>query len=131
MPTKKALPRKARVKTSPVEDIGDYSPALLRKLERAVKDIEDPRRYVIKGAPHPAMPWEVFYDVSVGAFCTGIEHATLFKQKKIAMAVAGLLRIPSRIEEVQYKRGEPIVRSRKPAGPRSRATSPQRTKRRR
>jgi predicted transcriptional regulator len=116
------MPKKKKPRTV------DVSPALLRKLERMVKDIEDPRRYVI--IPSVA-PWESFYNISTDAWAADIERATLFKRRKIALAVARLLRTPSRIEEVQYKRGKPIVRSRKPAGPRSRTTNPGVQKRRR
>ena len=123
MPAKKPRPRSAREKVALPEGYGDISPALLRKLERQIDDIEDPRRYVIKSAPDRFMSPEVFYDISIDAFPADIEHATLFKRRKTAVVVAGLLRIPTRIEEVHYKRGQPIVRSPKP--------SPRGTKRRR
>jgi len=123
MPAKKTRSRNGREKVVSPKGTGDISPSLLRKLERQIDDIQDPRRYVIKRAPHRLMPSEVFYNISDDTFGTGIEHATLFKRRKTAVVVAGLLRSTSRIEEVHYKRGEPIVRSRKP--------SPRGTKRRR
>jgi len=112
MPAKKTRPPKVRVSPGNIDDI---SPALLRKLERQIDDIKDPRRYVLRAAPDPFMLWELFYNISEDTFGTDIEHATLFKRRKTAVVIAGLLRTPSRIEEVHYERGKPIVRPRKPS----------------
>jgi hypothetical protein len=98
------------------DDIAPLSAAQLRELERRVKDLDDPRRYIIKSVLFPGPPrrWELFYDVSNDLWAMDIESATLFKRRKTAVAVARHLDDRYKIEEVKLGRGKRLMRSRRP-----------------
>ena len=96
------------------DEIDPLTPAQEREIERRIKDLDDPRRYVIKSALFPGPPrrWELFYDVTSDCWINDIAGATLFKRRKAALIIARTLGGRFVIEEVKLGRGVRIVRPR-------------------
>ena len=83
--------------TAPEED-WELSKSQLRELERRIRDMDDPRRYVLASefAPKFVLYYEVSRDVYV---MNELAAATVFKRRKAAVAIKALLGKGVRIVE--------------------------------
>lgn len=91
------------------------SAAWKKEIERRVKDSVDPRRYIIKSVllPNRRKPWVLYYNVSDDVWAMDISHATLFKRRRAAKAIAELLGDRFNIEEVKVAKTGRISRQHK------------------
>lgn len=83
--------------TAPEED-WELSKSQLRELERRIRDMDDPRRYVLASefAPKFVLYYEVSRDVYV---MNELSAATVFKRRRAAVAIKALLGKGVRIVE--------------------------------
>lgn len=58
-----------------------------RDLDKSVKDLEDPIRYIIVSDILSNRKWQHYFDVSTETWCNEIDTATIFKRKKYALAI--------------------------------------------
>jgi len=126
-------PRKKPAKTKPVpptvsepaaapegED-WELSKAQIREIERRVRDLDDPRRFVLASELLPS--FVLYYDVSNNVYVMNdLSAATVFKKRKAAVAIKALLGKGVRIVEClklksgKLKRVTPVRgRKKKPA----------------
>lgn len=125
-------PRKKPAKTKPVPptvsepatpEVEDWelSKAQIRELKRRVRDLDDPRRFVLASEFLPS--FVLYYDVSNNLYVMNdLSAATVFKKRKAAMAIKALLGKGVRIVEClklksgKLKRVTPVRgRKKKPA----------------
>jgi hypothetical protein len=125
-------PRKKPAKTKPVpptvsepaapeDEDWELSKAQIREIERRVRDIDDPRRFVLASELLPS--FVLYYDVSNNVYVMNdLSAATVFKKRKAAVAIKALLGKKVRIVEClklksgQLKRVTPVRgRKKKPA----------------
>ena len=108
-----AVARATRQRPNSGEAENSLTAAQLRELDRRVRDLDDPRRYIIKSVllQRARRPWELYYDVSDDMWAMDITGATLFKRKKTAVAVAALFERGDRVQiEEVLVRGKQILR---------------------
>jgi hypothetical protein len=86
----------------------DLTPARLRELKRTVRDLDDPRRYVLVSGAVPRLPF--YYNVSDDVYAIDLKGATLFKRRKAALAIRAIVR-DVRIMEVRVL-GDRVTRAR-------------------
>jgi hypothetical protein len=125
-------PRKKPAKTKPVpptvsepaapqDEDWELSKAQIREIERRVRDIDDPRRFVLASELLPS--FVLYYDVSNNVYVMNdLSAATVFKKRKAAVAIKALLGKGVRIVEClklksgKLKRVTPVRgRKKKPA----------------
>ena len=125
-------PRKRPAKTKPVpptvsepaapeDEDWELSKAQIREIERRVRDIDDPRRFVLASEFLPS--FVLYYDVSNNVYVMNdLSAATVFKKRKAAVAIKALLGKGVRIVEClklksgKLKRVTPVRgRKKKPA----------------
>jgi hypothetical protein len=85
-------PKKIRRSSNQKSSYEDFelSAAQNRELERRVRDLDDPRRYVLFSKIGDRIP--LYYDVSTDCFVwKDIAGATLFKRRNAAVAIKKLL----------------------------------------
>ena len=95
-------PRKKPPKTKPVpptvsepataheDEAWELSKAQIREIERRVRDIDDPRRFVLASELLPS--FVLYYDVSNNVYVMNdLSAATVFKKRKAAVAIKALL----------------------------------------
>jgi hypothetical protein len=121
-------PRKKPVKAKPVPTVSEpaapededweLSKAQIRELERHVRDIDDPRRFVLASEFLPS--FVLYYDVSNNVYVMNdLSAATVFKKRKAAVAIKALLGKGVRIVEClklksgKLKRVTPVRRRKK------------------
>ncbi len=66
----------------------NLSPEFKRELRRRIADTNDPVRYVVFSSISDGGRWRFWLNVSDGMYGMSIDHATLFKRKPVALAVA-------------------------------------------
>jgi hypothetical protein len=125
-------PRKKPAKTKPVpptvsepaapqDEDWELSKAQIREIERRVRDLDDPRRFVLASEFLPS--FVLYYDVSNNVYVMNdLSAATVFKKRKAAVAIKALLGKGVRIVEClklksgKLKRVTPVRgRKKKPA----------------
>lgn len=89
---KPAAPKKPSATSEPAapEEDWELSKSQLRELNRRIRDMDDPRRYVLASefAPKFVLYYEVSRDVYV---MNELSAATAFKRRKAAVAIKALL----------------------------------------
>ena len=125
-------PRKKPAKTKPVaptvsepaapeDEDWELSKAQIREIERRIRDIDDPRRFVLASEFLPS--FVLYYDVSNNVYVMNdLSAATVFKKRRAAVAIKALLGKGVRIVEClklksgKLKRVTPVRgRQKKPA----------------
>lgn len=82
----------------PPDDDWQLSKAQLRELERSIREMEDPRRWVLASEFLPT--FVLYYEVSENVYAMNeLQAATSFKDRKIAVAVKALLGKDIRVVE--------------------------------
>jgi hypothetical protein len=121
-PTKaKTVPPAASEPAAPQDEDWELSKAQIRELERRVRDMDDPRRFVLASELLPS--FILYYDVSDDVYVMNdLSAATVFKRRKAAVAIKALLGKGVRIVEClklksgKLKRVTPVRgRKKKPA----------------
>ena len=120
---KKAKPAPPTVSepAAPEDEDWELSKAQIREIERRVRDIDDPRRFVLASEFLPS--FVLYYDVSNNVYVMNdLSAATVFKKRKAAVAIKALLGKGVRIVEClklksgKLKRVTPVRgRKKKPA----------------
>ncbi len=82
-------------------DVFPLTKLQIREIERRVKDLDDPRRYVIKSTSCPGSTLNFFYDVAEDVWSIGIEGATYFKRRASAVAIKRTLDAKTKVLEVR------------------------------
>jgi hypothetical protein len=90
-PTKtKPVPPTVSETASPQDEDWELSKAQIRELERRVRDMDDPRRFVLASEFLPS--FVLYYDVSDNVYVMNdLSAATVFKKKKAVKAIKALL----------------------------------------
>ena len=98
-PTKtKTVPPAVSEPAAPQDEDWELSKAQIRELERRVRDMDDPRRFVLASELLPS--FVLYYDVSDNVYVMNdLSAATVFKKKKAAAAIKALLGKRVRIVE--------------------------------
>ena len=120
-PKEKPDPPTVSEPTAPQDEDWELSKAQIRELERRVRDMDDPRRFVLASEFLPT--FVLYYDVSDNVYVMNdLSAATVFKKRKAAKAVKALLGKGVRIVECRklksgkLKRVTPVRgRKKKPA----------------
>jgi hypothetical protein len=121
-PTKaKPVPPTVSEPAAPQDEDGELSKAQIREIERRVRDMDDPRRFVLASEFLPT--FVLYYDVSDNVFVMNdLSAATVFKKRRAAVAIKALLGKGVRIVEClklksgKLKRVTPVRgRKKKPA----------------
>ena len=121
-PTKaKPVPPTVSEPAAPQDEDWELSKAQIREIERRVRDMDDPRRFVLASEFLPT--FVLYYDVSNNAYVMNdLSAATVFKKRKAAVAIKALLGKGVRIVEClrlksgKLKRVTPVRgRKKKPA----------------
>jgi hypothetical protein len=105
----------------PQEEDWELSKAQTRELERRIRDMDDPRRFVLASEFLPS--FVLYYDISDNVYVMNdLSAATVFKKRKAAKAIKALLGKGVRIVECRklksgkLKRVTPVRgRKKKPA----------------
>ncbi len=83
---------------TPPEEDWELSKSQLRELERRIRDMDDPRRYVLASEFTPK--FVLYYEVSRDVYVMNeLSAATVFKRRKAAVAIKALLGKGTRIVE--------------------------------
>ena len=106
---------------APEDEAWELSKAQIREIERRVRDMDDPRRFVLASEFLPN--FVLYYDVSNNVYVMNdLSAATVFKKRKAAVAIKALLGKGVRIVEClklksgRLKRVTPVRgRKKKPA----------------
>lgn len=117
----KPVPPAVSEPAAPEDEDWELSKAQIREIERRVRDIEDPRRFVL--ASELLSSFVLYYDVSNNVYVmSNLSAATVFKKRKAAVAIKALLGKGVRIVEClklksgKLKRVTPVrERKKKPA----------------
>lgn len=116
----KPVPPTASEPAAPEDEDWELSKAQIRELERRVRDMDDPRRFVLASELLPS--FVLYYDVSDNVYVNDLSAATVFKKRKAAVAIKALLGKGVRIVEClklksgKLKRVTPVRgRKKKPA----------------
>jgi hypothetical protein len=120
-PKEKPDPPTVSEPAAPQDEDWELSKAQIRELERRVRDMDDPRRFVLASEFLPT--FGLYYDVSDNVYVMNdLSAATVFKKRKAAKAVKALLGKGVRIVECRklksgkLKRVTPVRgRKKKPA----------------
>src|SRR6185369_1776231 len=97
-PKEKPDPPTVSEPTAPQDEDWELSKAQIRELERRVRDMDDPRRFVLASEFLPT--FVLYYDVSDNVYVMNdLSAATVFKKRKAAKAVKALLGKGVRIVE--------------------------------
>ena len=118
---KPAPPPTVSEPAAPEDEDWELSKAQIREIERRVRDIDDPRRFVLASEFLPS--FVLYYDVSNNVYVMNdLSAATVFKKRKAAVAIKALLGKGVRIVEClklksgKLKRVTPVrKRKKKPA----------------
>jgi hypothetical protein len=117
----KPVPPPVSEPAAPEDEDWELSKAQIREIERRVRDIDDPRRFVLASEFLPS--FVLYYDVSNNVYVMNdLSAATVFKKRKAAVAIKALLGKGVRIVEClklksgKLKRVTPVRgRKKKPA----------------
>jgi hypothetical protein len=117
----KPVPPTVSEPAAPQDEDWELSKAQIREIERRVRDMDDPRRFVLASELLPS--FVLYYDVSDNVYVMNdLSAATVFKKRKAAVAVKALLGKRVRIVEClklksgKLKRVTPVRgRKKKPA----------------
>jgi len=121
-PTKaKPIPPTVPEPAAPQDEDWELSKAQIREIERRVRDMDDPRRFVLASEIQPS--FVLYYDLSNNVYVmNALSAATVFKKRKAAVAIKALLGKGVRIVEClklksgKLKRVTPVRgRKKKPA----------------
>lgn len=94
---RKVVPKVPEPELPPADD-WQLSKSQLRELERRIRDMEDPRRWVLASEFLPT--FVLYYEVSENVYVMNdLQAATSFKDRKIAVAVKKLLGKDIRVVE--------------------------------
>jgi hypothetical protein len=113
----KPVPPTVSEPAAPEDEEWELSKAQIREIERRVRDIDDPRRFVLASEFLPS--FVLYYDVSNNVYVMNdLSAATVFKKRKAAVAIKALLGKGVRIVEcLKLKSGKlkrlTLVRGRK------------------
>ena len=109
----KHAPRVSRIgaiaaAASSVDDL-DLSPSQMREVERRIADLNCRTRYLIVGVLEPE--FVLYYNVSEDSYgWNDATHATLFKRRKAAQAILGLIGGKDALVECQVNRKGQLVK---------------------
>ena len=107
-PASRKSPR-ARGEPSVPEEDWELSKSQIRELERRIREMDDPRRYVLASELLPKSV--LYYDVSDNVYVMNeLSAATLFKQRKAAVAIKALLGKGIRIVECLVSKNGKVKR---------------------
>ena len=117
----KPIPPTVSEPAAPEDEDWELSKAQIREIERRVRDIDDPRRFVLASEFLPS--FVLYYDISNNVYVMNdLSAATVFKKRKAAVAIKALLGKGVRIVEClklkngKLKRVTPVRgRKKKPA----------------
>ena len=117
----KPVPPTVSEPAAPEDEDWELSKAQIREIERRLRDIDDPRRFVLASEFLPS--FVLYYDVSNNVYVMNdLSAATVFKKRKAAVAIKALLGKGVRIVEClklksgKLKRVTPVrERKKKPA----------------
>lgn len=117
----KPVPPTVSEPAAPEDEDWKLSKAQIREIERRVRDIDDPRRFVLASEFLPS--FVLYYDVSNNVYVMNdLSAATVFKKRKAAVAIKALLGKGVRVVEClklksgKLKRVTPVRgRKKKPA----------------
>ena len=117
----KPVPPTVSEPAAPEDEDWELSKAQIREIERRVRDIDDPRRFVLASEFLPS--FVLYYDVSNNVYVMNdLSAATVFKKRKAAVAIKALLGKGVRVVEClklksgKLKRVTPVRgRKKKPA----------------
>lgn len=109
-------------------DLPPLTKTQLRELDRRMRDMDNPVRYVIESRILPRHSFRLFYNLSDDMWATDISDATLFKRRRTALAVKVLLSYRTRVVRLALPtrpgsggpgagRRAPAARSRRYQGP--------------
>ena len=94
----KPVPPTVSEPAAPQDEDWELSKAQIREIERRVRDIDDPRRFVLASELVPS--FVLYYDVSDNVYVMNdLSAATVFKKRKAAVAIKALLGKGVRIVE--------------------------------
>jgi hypothetical protein len=94
----KPVPPTVSEPAAPQDEDWELSKAQIRELERRVRDMDDPRRFVLASEFLPS--FVLYYDVSNNVYAMNdLSAATVFKKRKAAVAIKALLGKGVRIVE--------------------------------
>jgi hypothetical protein len=111
----KSAPKAKRSRRPPTKhelgDDSDLSPAQVRELEKRIKDLDDRTRYLLVSILGPS--FVLYYNVSEDTYgWNEPAHATLFKRRKAAQAIAQLLGDKDSVVQCSVnKRGELVKKT--------------------
>ena len=119
--TKPVPPTVSEPAAAPEDEDWELSKAQIREIERRVRDLDDPKRFVLASELLPS--FVLYYDVSNNVYVMNdLSAATVFKKRKAAVAIKALLGKGVRIVEClklksgKLKRVTPVRgRKKKPA----------------
>ncbi len=102
----KPVPPTVSEPAAPEDEDWELSKAQIRELERRVRDLDDPQRFVLASEFLPN--FVLYYDVSNHVYVMNdLSAATVFKKRKAAVAIKALLGKGVRIVEcLQLKSGK-------------------------
>ena len=117
----KPVPPTVSEPAAPEDEDWELSKAQIREIERRLRDIDDPRRFVLASEFLPS--FVLYYDVSNNVYVMNdLSAASVFKKRKAAVAIKALLGKGVRIVEClklksgKLKRVTPVRgRKKKPA----------------
>ncbi len=114
----KPVPPTVPEPAAPEDEDWKLSKAQIREIERRVREMNDPRRFVLASELLPS--FVLYYDVSDNAYLMNdLSAATVFKKRKAARAIKALLGKGVRIVEClklksgKLKRVTPVRRRKK------------------
>ena len=94
----KPVPPTVSEPAAPEDEDWELTKAQIREIERRVRDIDDPRRFVLASEFLPS--FVLYYDVSNNVYVMNdLSAATVFKKRKAAVAIKALLGKGVRIVE--------------------------------
>lgn len=98
----RALGASRRRRHEPRDEVGDLTQAQRRELDRRIKDMDDPTRYLVTSEFGPR--FVLFYNVSDDTFAyNNPAGGTLFKRRAAAESIRKLLRSTTRVVKFAAK----------------------------